>query len=126
MTVSTVITNKTLKQNLIYVSLIERGRGEPFNAIPKMPMLGDDKRSAVNKNGPKVNTEGRTHSRYNHEQALVCLSNRETLDVSRGRPFHCKIANDRVFLYLYWPDVFSHLAACNYNGLWFPSLRIGR
>ena len=28
---------------------------------------------------------------------LVCLSNREILDVSRGRPFHCKRANNRCF-----------------------------
>jgi len=32
-----------------------------------------------------------------YEQALVCLSNEEILDVSRGRPFHCKMANCRLF-----------------------------
>ena len=29
-----------------------------------------------------------------HEQALVCLSNREIVDASRRRPFHCKMANN--------------------------------
>jgi len=32
-----------------------------------------------------------------HEQALVCLSNREIVDASRGRTFHCKMANNRFF-----------------------------
>ena len=32
------------------------------------------------------------------EQALVCLSNREIVDASRGRTFHCKIANRRIVL----------------------------
>ena len=32
------------------------------------------------------------------EQALVCLSNREIVDASSGRIFHCKIAKNRVFL----------------------------
>ena len=31
-----------------------------------------------------------------YEQALVCLSNRETVDASRGRTFHCKMANKRL------------------------------
>jgi len=30
------------------------------------------------------------------EQALVCLSNREMADASRGRPFHCKMTNNRL------------------------------
>ena len=34
---------------------------------------------------------------YCYEQALVCLSNREIVDASRGRIFHCKMANNRVF-----------------------------
>ena len=33
-----------------------------------------------------------------HEQALVCLSNREIVDASRGRTFFCKMANTRLFL----------------------------
>ena len=33
-----------------------------------------------------------------HEQALVCLSNREIVDASRGCTFHCKMANNRLFL----------------------------
>jgi len=32
-----------------------------------------------------------------NEQALVCLSNREIVDASRGRTFHCKTANNRFF-----------------------------
>jgi len=35
---------------------------------------------------------------HTYEQALVCLSNREIVDASRERRFHCKIANNR-FLY---------------------------
>jgi len=31
-----------------------------------------------------------------HEQALVCRSNREIVDVSKGRTFHCKMANNCV------------------------------
>jgi len=31
-----------------------------------------------------------------HEQALGCLSNREIVDASRGRTFHCKMANNRL------------------------------
>ena len=52
-----------------------------------------------------------------HQQALVCLSTLEILDVSRGRPFHCKMANTRFFLQLSWPTLFSHSAAFNDNGL---------
>ena len=37
---------------------------------------------------------GLTHS-PDYKQALICLSNREMVDASRGRPFHCKMANDR-------------------------------
>ena len=33
-----------------------------------------------------------------YEQALVCPSNGEILDVSRGRPCHCKMADNRGFL----------------------------
>jgi len=32
-----------------------------------------------------------------NEQALVCLSNRELVDASRGRTFHCETANNRFF-----------------------------
>ena len=35
---------------------------------------------------------------YMYEQALVCLSNREIVDASRGCTFHCKVANIRCFL----------------------------
>jgi len=31
-----------------------------------------------------------------YEQALVFLSNREIVDASRGRTFHCKMANNRL------------------------------
>jgi len=58
-----------------------------------------------------------------NEQALVCLSNREIVDASRGRTFHCKIANNR-FFQLVWPYLFSHLAAFNYNGKCPPYLRL--
>ena len=37
------------------------------------------------------------HRRVN-EQALLYLSNREIADASRWETFHCKIANNRVFL----------------------------
>jgi len=30
--------------------------------------------------------------RFAYEQALVCLSNREVVDASRGCTFHCKMA----------------------------------
>ena len=33
-----------------------------------------------------------------YEQALVCLSSREIVYASRGRTFHCKMANNRFFL----------------------------
>ena len=32
-----------------------------------------------------------------YEQALVCLSNRDIFDASRGRTFHCKTAKNRFF-----------------------------
>jgi len=35
--------------------------------------------------------------RISHEQALVCLSNREIVDASRGCTFYCKMANNRFF-----------------------------
>ena len=31
-----------------------------------------------------------------NEQALVCLSDREIVDASRGRTLHCKMANNRL------------------------------
>ena len=31
-----------------------------------------------------------------HEQALVCLPNRDTVDASRGRTCHCEMATNRV------------------------------
>ena len=31
-----------------------------------------------------------------YEHALVCLSNREIVNASRGRTFHCKMANKRL------------------------------
>ena len=40
---------------------------------------------------------GRTSGCVRYEQALVCLSNREIVDASRGRTFHCKMANNRFF-----------------------------
>jgi len=51
-----------------------------------------------------------------HEQALVCLSKKEIVDASRGRTFHCKMAENRCFLKLVLPNLFGHLAAFNYNG----------
>ena len=30
-----------------------------------------------------------------HAQALACLSNREVIDATKGRTFHCKMANNR-------------------------------
>jgi len=38
----------------------------------------------------------RAARRRRHEQALVCLSNREIVDESRGCTFHCKLAKDRL------------------------------
>jgi len=34
-----------------------------------------------------------------NEQALVCLANREIVDASRGRTFHCKVANNRLITF---------------------------
>jgi len=36
-----------------------------------------------------------------NEQALVCLSNGEIVDASRGRTFHCKMANNRLLTVLF-------------------------
>jgi len=73
------------------------------------------RRSASNKNSPEDNTGGgRTNTSVTktaagarrqpvrnikevYEQALICLSDREIVDASRGRTFHCKMANDRLF-----------------------------
>jgi len=38
---------------------------------------------------------------YPHEQVLVCLSNREIVDASRGRTFYCKMANNRIITFFY-------------------------
>ena len=49
--------------------------------------------------GPQAFTHevvGSTPDSATHEQALVCLSNREIVDASRGRIFHCKMANNRL------------------------------
>ena len=35
--------------------------------------------------------------RPSYEQTLVCLSNRETVDASRGWTSHCEMANNRFF-----------------------------
>jgi len=35
-------------------------------------------------------------------------------------PFVCKMANNLFFLSLFWPNLFSHLAAFSYNGHWIP------
>jgi len=34
--------------------------------------------------------------RVNPDQALVCICNRENVDASRGRIFHCKMAKNRL------------------------------
>ena len=39
---------------------------------------------------------GRWLSGVNTDQALVCLSNREIVDASRGCTFHCNMANNRL------------------------------
>ena len=44
---------------------------------------------------PRMNNDHTLTSLRSYEQALVCLSNREIVDASRGRPFHYKMANDR-------------------------------
>ena len=45
--------------------------------------------------------DGQTYIQY--EQALVCLSNREIVDASRRRTFHCKMANNRLLtVFLKW------------------------
>ena len=59
-----------------------------------------------------------------YEQALVCLSNREIVDASRGRIFHCIMANNRFFFKLFWPSLFSHLAPFNYYGKCPPYPRV--
>ena len=40
---------------------------------------------------------GRVPCQVQNEQALVCLSNREIVDASRGRTFHCEMANNLFF-----------------------------
>ena len=69
-----------------------------------------------------MNRQSSLNVRY--EQALVCLSNREIFHASRGRTFHCKMANDRFFLVMCRPNLFSHLSAFNYNGRYTTSLRV--
>jgi len=63
-----------------------------------------------------------------HEQALVCLSNREIVDASRGCIFHCKMAtyhsNQRFFLYFCGLIYLANLAVFKYNGLCTPSLQV--
>jgi len=44
-----------------------------------------------------IYTRNRQRMHHEHEQALVCLSNREIVYASRGRTFHCKMANNRFF-----------------------------
>jgi len=36
-----------------------------------------------------------------YEQALVCLSNREIVDASRGSTFHCKMTNNSIITVLF-------------------------
>jgi len=38
--------------------------------------------------------------KVHYEQALVCLSNREIVDASRGCTVHCKMANNRLITFL--------------------------
>ena len=52
-----------------------------------------------------------------NEQALVCLYNREIVDASRGRPFHCKMANDRLITVL-----FSNCFRLIYSAIYPPSM----
>jgi len=59
-----------------------------------------------------------------YEQALVRLSNREIVDATTRWPLHCTMANNRVFLYLCWPNFINHLAAVNYNGHWTTDLGV--
>jgi len=61
-----------------------------------------------------------------NEQALVCLYNRENLDVRRGRLLNYKMANNHFFSHCVGLIYLSHLAALNYNGLGFPSLHVNR
>jgi len=64
-----------------------------------------------------------------YEQALVCVSNREIVDASRGRTFNCEVAGNRFMAFLFllcWPTLTSHLAAFNLNGLWAPSPHVSR
>jgi len=57
------------------------------------------------------------------EQALVCL----LIEIfsTRAEEGHF-IATWRIIIYfeLCWPKLFSHLAAFDYHGLWFLSLRV--
>jgi len=40
-----------------------------------------------------------------HKQALVCLSDREIVDWSRGQQFHCKMANNRSIPILFFTRI---------------------
>jgi len=64
---------------------------------------------------------------HRYEQALVCISNWDIVDASRGRTCHCKMANNRlitVVFVLCRLNLFSHLASFNYNGLCPPNPRV--
>jgi len=52
----------------------------------------------INKDTVDIVIEKYTAPAAANEQAPVCLFNRDILDASRGRPFHCNMANNRFFL----------------------------
>ena len=82
--------------------------------------------SSSEKLSPDEEEAPKTEESETYAQALVCLSNREIVDASRWYTFRCKMANNRFFFYLLWPNLFSHLASFNYNGLCTPSLHVSR
>jgi len=53
---------------------------------PRVPGQKNDTR-VIKKAGDELLKRG-------YEQALVCLSNKNNLDVIRGRQLHCKMANN--------------------------------
>jgi len=60
--------------------------------------LGWGQPDLVSPPGSVITRSGEGAQSNGHEQALVCLSNREIVDASRGCTFHCKLANNRFFL----------------------------
>jgi len=95
---------------------VERGHRQDAEQSQRCGRLGELRDVGGNVEHCREEKVDQTHTEHLHtenEQALVCLSNREILDVSRGRPFHCKMANNHeepYFSRIVWAYLFSHSA----------------